>query len=133
MEDYSFAWWNIWVYIILLFALVRCFFHVNGKGHIVVQPLVIYKIFKLGLNVARQTYPRSALQRTQPIFNSIGLVSAFSFLFQFCDIKKLVIFSQNVVKFTQENHIYPKFSIFLVKWPKLSNTIIVGDIVIDYY
>jgi len=39
--DYIFAWWNIWVFMILLFAF-KYFFNVNGEGHIVTHPLYIY-------------------------------------------------------------------------------------------
>jgi hypothetical protein len=32
LEDYVFAWWNIWIFIILFFIFLRILFNVNGKA-----------------------------------------------------------------------------------------------------
>jgi len=40
-EDYIFAWWNIWVFIILFFCL-KILFNVNGKATVWHTPHVIY-------------------------------------------------------------------------------------------
>ncbi len=39
-EDYILAWWNIWVFIILLFCL-KILFNLNGQGHSVTHPLLL--------------------------------------------------------------------------------------------